>query len=113
MKSTLQNQRNLIGHHRTDPAFIGDREFCTLPPLAKGVVGHDPHPGKEPSMYRKPSRSDSFTERIAQEKRRLEVEMAKAQPGPARDGLEKKLRQLDIASHLNEWLTSPGLQSPR
>ena len=64
-------------------------------------------------MHRKPSRSGSFTERIAQEKQRLEAELAKAGPGPARNGLQTKLRQLDVAAHLNEWLSSPGLQSPR
>jgi hypothetical protein len=64
-------------------------------------------------MHRKPSKSGSFIDRVAQTKQRLEAEIAEARPGPARQGLEKKLRQLDVASHLNEWLTSPGLQSPR
>jgi hypothetical protein len=26
---------------------------------------------------------------------------------------EKKLRQLDVAAHVDEWLSSPGLQGPR
>lgn len=64
-------------------------------------------------MHRKPFKSGSFTDRIAQEKQRLEAEIAEVGPGPVRYGLEKKLRQLDVASYLNEWLTSPGLQSPR
>lgn len=64
-------------------------------------------------MIRMTSKPHSFADRIAEEKQRLEAELAKAEPGPARDSLEKKLRQLDVASHLNEWLASPGLQTPR
>ncbi len=33
--------------------------------------------------------------------------------GAERDALLKKARQAETAVHLNEWLTSPGLQSPR
>jgi len=64
-------------------------------------------------MHRRPYKTGSFTDRIADEKRRLEAAAAKAVPGRARDELMKKLRQLDVAAHLNEWLSSPGLQSPR
>ena len=53
-----------------------------------------------------------FEERVAAEKARLEAQAAKLPPGPAKDGLLKKIRQLETASHLNEWITSPGLQSP-
>jgi hypothetical protein len=61
-------------------------------------------------MDRKP---DSFARRIAEEKQRVEAELAKAKPGPARDALEKKLRQLEVAAHADEWLSSPGLRSPK
>ena len=40
------------------------------------------------------------------------AELEKTQPGQQRDLLERKLRQLETASHIDEWLTSPGLQSP-
>jgi hypothetical protein len=33
--------------------------------------------------------------------------------GKEREALMRKARQLETASHINEWLTSPGLQSPR
>jgi hypothetical protein len=55
----------------------------------------------------------SFDARLRQQKQRLEAEAAKAAPGPVRDGLLKRLRQLDVAAHLNEWLSSPGLRAPR
>lgn len=32
--------------------------------------------------------------------------------GNEREALERKARQLDIASHINEWVSSPGLQPP-
>jgi len=32
--------------------------------------------------------------------------------GKDRDALIKKARQLETASHINEWLSSPGLRSP-
>ncbi len=55
----------------------------------------------------------SFIDRIADQKRQLEARIAEAESGPARDDILKKLRQLDVAAHLNEWLASPGLQAPR
>lgn len=33
-------------------------------------------------------------------------------PGRARDAMLAKARQLDTASHVNEWLSSPGLRKP-
>jgi hypothetical protein len=32
--------------------------------------------------------------------------------GNERDTIEKKARQLETESHINEWLTSPGLRPP-
>jgi hypothetical protein len=62
---------------------------------------------------RKMPKPHSFADRIADEKRRAEAELAKTEPGRAREALEKKLRQLDVAAHADEWLASPGLRSPR
>nr|WP_019199782.1 hypothetical protein [Afipia birgiae] len=39
-------------------------------------------------------------------------EAEKLPPGKDRDALLKKARQLDTASHINEWLSSPGLRTP-
>jgi hypothetical protein len=64
-------------------------------------------------MNRKMSKPHSFADRIAEEKQRLEGELATAEQGPARDALVKKLRQLDVAAHADEWLSSPGLRSPK
>jgi hypothetical protein len=64
-------------------------------------------------MNRVKSKPHSFADRIAIEKQRLEGELSKAEQGPARDALLKKLRQLDVAAHADEWLASPGLRSPK
>jgi hypothetical protein len=55
----------------------------------------------------------SFENQIIAEKCRLEAQVAGLPSGPQKDALLKKIRQLETASYLNEWLTSPGLQPPR
>jgi len=64
-------------------------------------------------MQRRRSIPHTFEDRIAAEKARLEAQVAKLKPGPQKDGLLKKISQLETASHINEWLTSPGLQPPK
>jgi hypothetical protein len=39
-------------------------------------------------------------------------EAAKLAHGKERDALLRKARQLETASHVNEWLSSPGLSPP-
>ena len=34
-------------------------------------------------------------------------------PSAEKDDMLRRARQADTASHLNEWLNSPGLQSPK
>jgi hypothetical protein len=53
-----------------------------------------------------------FEERLAMEAHRLRVEAEKLPPGGERDDLVRRARQAETASHLTEWLTSPGLASP-
>jgi hypothetical protein len=40
-------------------------------------------------------------------------QIAKIKPGPEMDALRKKIRQLDTASYMSEWFSSPGLQPPK
>jgi hypothetical protein len=54
----------------------------------------------------------SFPDRLANEVNRLRKEAEALAPGPERDALLKKARQADVASHMEEWLSSPGLQPP-
>ena len=39
-------------------------------------------------------------------------EAEKLPPGAERDALMRTARQLETASQMNEWLTSPGLKPP-
>jgi cell division protein FtsB len=55
----------------------------------------------------------SFEYRLEQEEQRLKEQASKLKPGPERDAILKKVRQIDTARHINEWASSPGLQSPK
>jgi hypothetical protein len=57
-------------------------------------------------------KSPTLYERLTAEKKRLETEAGQVGPGSIRDKLLEKLRQLDAATHINEWLSSPGLRAP-
>ena len=63
-------------------------------------------------MQRRRSAPHTFEQNIAAEKAKLEAQLAELKPGPQMDALRKKIRQLDTASHMSEWLSSPGLQTP-
>jgi hypothetical protein len=59
------------------------------------------------------NKSPTLYQRLADEKKRIELAAALLEPGSIRDKLLQELRQLDVAAHINEWLSSPGLQAPR
>jgi hypothetical protein len=61
-------------------------------------------------MQRRRSIPHTFEDQIAAEKAKIEAQAVKVPASPQRDGL---LRQLETASHMSEWLTSPGLHPPR
>jgi hypothetical protein len=63
--------------------------------------------------HRARSTPHTFEDRIAAEKARTEAAAAKLPHGPARDVLLRKIRQLNTAAHMQEWLTSPGLRTPK
>ena len=63
-------------------------------------------------MTRLVDKSPTLYERLAEQRRRLEDEAGQAEPGSARSKLLEKIRQLDVAAHVNEWLSSPGLRAP-
>jgi hypothetical protein len=51
----------------------------------------------------------SFEERLAEEAQRLKNQAKALPPGTQREGLLRKARQAETASHINQWLNSPGL----
>jgi hypothetical protein len=64
-------------------------------------------------MIRTKGNTPSLFSRIKDYKKRLETEADQIGPGSARDKLTKKLRQVDVAVHINEWLSSLGLRAPK
>mgnify|MGYP001271674235 CR=1 FL=1 len=57
--------------------------------------------------------TSSFQDRLAEEAK-LFREAADSLPyGPQKELYLQRARQCETASHINEWLTSPGLQPPK
>jgi len=54
----------------------------------------------------------STEQKWRQQAEALKAEAEKLPPGSKRDDLLRKVRQLQTASHVNAWLSSPGLQTP-
>jgi len=61
---------------------------------------------------RRRSTPHTFEDRIAAQKARLEAQVAKLPPGAEKDMLLEKSGQLEKASHMNKWLSSPELRPP-
>jgi hypothetical protein len=85
-------------------AHIQNRNLQTLPASTRK---------QEAVMKRRRSVSHSFEENIAAEKVKLEAQIAQLKPGPEMEALRRKIRQLDTASHMSDWLSSSGLQAPQ
>jgi hypothetical protein len=43
----------------------------------------------------------------------LKIDAEKLPYGKEREVLERKARQLEMASQINQWVSSPGLQPPK
>ena len=50
---------------------------------------------------------------LADEAKRLKKQAKQLPYGKAREELLRKARQDEVAAHISEWLTSPGLQPPK
>jgi predicted trehalose synthase len=57
--------------------------------------------------------TESLEQRLTEEAAKLRKEAQGTPPGVERERLIKRARQAETASHLSEWLTSPGLQPPK
>ena len=64
-------------------------------------------------QQRRQSRPQPFGDKLEAEKARLREQLTNALQGSERDLLIKKIRQIETALHIGEWLSSPGLQPPR
>ena len=55
----------------------------------------------------------TLEQRLAQEALRIQEQVKSLPHGKERELLVRKAWQLETASHVNEWISSPGLQPPR
>lgn len=55
----------------------------------------------------------SLQDRLASFARDARDKASRLPPGAEKDDLLKQARQADTASHIEGWVNSPGLQSPR
>ncbi len=55
----------------------------------------------------------TLSDRLAHEAERLRQKARTVRADKERERLLRKARQLETASHINEWLSSPGLQTPQ
>ena len=67
-----------------------------------------------PQQRRRIKHEKTFQERLAEEALRFKEAAAKLPAGShAQELLLRRARQAETASHVDEWLTSPGLQPPK
>jgi hypothetical protein len=66
----------------------------------------------EGSMQRRPEHSASLDERIADHARRIRDEAKAMPPGKERQEMVRRARQAEVAAHISEWISSPGLRPP-
>ena len=55
----------------------------------------------------------SLKQRLIEQARRLREEAKLKGPGVERETLLRKARQAETAAHIDEWLSSPDLRSPK
>lgn len=65
------------------------------------------------SERRRIKHTATFEERLAAEAERLKTEAGSLPDGKERDDLIRRARLAETASHMSEWLSSPGLQPPK
>jgi hypothetical protein len=63
-------------------------------------------------LHRRFKQAQSIEARLSEEAKRLRAEAKLLPPGAARDEMIRRARRAEIAAHINEWLTSPGLRPP-
>jgi len=54
----------------------------------------------------------TFQERLIEEAQRYKAAADLLPPGTARELLLRRVRQAETAAHIENWLSSPGLQPP-
>jgi hypothetical protein len=94
-------------------AADGERDPVRLRASALTGIGKPANECKEVKRRSRIKQTGTFQERMLREARRLSVQANKMAPGRDRELLLRKARQAETAAHINDWLTSPGLASPK
>jgi hypothetical protein len=55
----------------------------------------------------------SFHDRLAEEAKRFTEAAEKLAPGPQKELYLRRARQAETAAHIDDWLSSSGLQPPK
>jgi hypothetical protein len=55
----------------------------------------------------------SFEQRLSDQAKALRERAKGLPPGSEREDLLRQARQAETAAHINQWLSSPGLASPK
>jgi hypothetical protein len=64
-------------------------------------------------MQRRFKQTTTLQERLAREAEMARARATSMPSGKERDAELRKARQAEIASHIDEWLSSPGLRPPK
>jgi hypothetical protein len=64
-------------------------------------------------IRRRFKQTETLGQRLTEEAVKLRKEAQGTPPGIARERLIRRARQAETASHMSEWLSSPGLQPPK
>jgi hypothetical protein len=88
-------------------AFIGDENASCAPAL--------PEIGKGMRVMERRSFKPSapLDRRLEEQAKRLRKEAKGTPVGVEREKLIRLARQAETAAHIQQWITSPGLQAPR
>jgi hypothetical protein len=57
--------------------------------------------------------TETLEQRLADEAKSLREKAKLLPPGAVKEAALRKARQIEIASHITDWLRSPGLQPPK
>jgi hypothetical protein len=66
-----------------------------------------------PERRRRFKQTQTFEQRLAEEAARFRTAAEELPPGTARELLLRRARQAETASHMSDWLRSPGLRPPQ
>jgi hypothetical protein len=110
--SRCETLKSDMAQHILKQAANGVRDPVTL--RASALVRVVSEPPASVKTRRRIKHKTTFEERLAEEARRFKEAAEQQPPGSkARELLLRRARQAETASRMNDWLSSPGLMSPK